>query len=84
MDTSSFCLSFMEKMSTLQHLLCTRLDLYAMGPCLAPMHYCDHPFSVNPPLLTFHIFYSSKTTERVLNEFDKKQVLNILYQVHVF
>ena len=55
------------------------------------MHYCDHALSVvrRPsvvrPSLTFHIFdFSSKTTKQNSRKLDRKQELNILYQVCVF
>ena len=53
------------------------------------MHYCDHALSVvRPsvcPSLTFHIFdFSSETTEQNSTKLDRKQELNILYQVCVF
>ena len=60
------------------------------------MHYCNHALSVRlsvclsvrpsvRPSLTFHIFdFSSKTTEQNSTKLDRKQELNILYQVCVF
>ena len=54
------------------------------------MHYCDHALSVvrpsvRPSSLTFHIFdFSSETTEQNLTKLDRKQDLNVLYQVCVF
>ena len=56
----------------------------------AQVHYCDHALSVvRPsvvlPSLTFHIFdFSSETIEQNLRKLDRKQELNILYQVCVF
>ena len=60
----------------------------------AQVHYCDHALSVvrHPsvrssvcPSLTFHIFdFSSETTEQNSTKLDRKQELNILYQVCVF
>ena len=54
----------------------------------AQVHYCDHPSSVHLsvcPSLTFHIFdFSSETAERNLTKLDRKQDLNVLYQVCVF
>ena len=42
------------------------------------------PSSVRPSL-TFHIFdFVSKTAEQILTKLDRKQVLNVLYQVCVF
>ena len=49
------------------------------------MHYCDHALSVvRPSSLTFHIFDFSETTERNSTKLDRKQDLNVLYQVCVF
>ena len=52
------------------------------------MHYCDHPSSVClsvRPSLTFHIFDSfSETAEQNSTKLDRKQDLNVLYQVCVF
>ena len=49
------------------------------------MHYCDHALSVVRPSLTFHIFdFSSETTEHNSTKLDRKQDLNVLYQVCVF
>ena len=54
------------------------------------VHNCDQALSVilsssAPRSLTFHIFdFSSKTAERNLPKLDRKQHLNILYQVCVF
>ena len=55
----------------------------------AQVHYCDQALSVvRPsvcPSLTFHIFdFSSKTAEQNSTKLDRKQELNILYQVCVF
>ena len=52
----------------------------------AQVHYCDHALSVvRRPSLTFHIFdFSSETTEQNSTKLDRKQELNILYQVCVF
>ena len=60
----------------------------------AQVHYCDHALSVvrrpsvRPsvrPSLTFHIFdFSSETAERNSTKLDRKQDLNVLYQVCVF
>ena len=50
----------------------------------AQVHYCDHASSVRLSL-TFHIFYfSSETAEQNSTKLDRKQDLNILYQVWVF
>ena len=49
------------------------------------MHYCDHALSVVRPSLTFHIFdISSETAEWNYSKLDRKQDLNVLYQVCVF
>ena len=52
------------------------------------MHYCDHASVVRLsvcPSLTFHIFdFFSETAERNLTKLDRKQDLNVLYQVCVF
>ena len=50
------------------------------------MHYCDHALSVvRPSSLTFHIFdFFSETTERNSTKLDRKQDLNVFYQVCVF
>ena len=51
----------------------------------AQVHYFDHVLYVVCPSLTFHIFnFSSKTTERNSTKLDRKQDLNLLYQVYVF
>ena len=60
----------------------------------AQVHYCDHALSirrpsvcpsVRRPSLTFHIFdFSSETAERNSTNLDRKQNLNIIYQVCVF
>ena len=55
----------------------------------AQVHYCDHALSVvRPsvrPSLTFHILdFSSKSAARNSTKLDRKQDLNVLYQVCVF
>ena len=62
----------------------------------AQVHYCDHalsvvrrpsvrPSSVRRPSLTLHIFnFFSETAERNSTKLDRKQDLNVLYQVCVF
>ena len=42
------------------------------------MHYCYHALSVG------HFDFFSETAERNLPKFDRKQELNVLYQVCVF
>ena len=50
------------------------------------MHYCDHALSVvRRPSLTSHIFdFFSETAERNSTKLDRKQDINVLYQVCVF
>ena len=56
----------------------------------AQVHYCDHALSVvRPssvrPSLTFHIFdFSSEIAEQNSTKLDRKQDLNLLFQVCVF
>ena len=56
----------------------------------AQVHYFDHALSVvRPssvrPSLTFHIFdFSFETTEQNSTKLNRKQELNVLYQVFVF
>ena len=52
----------------------------------AQMHYRDHALSVvRPSSLTYQIFvFFSDITERYSTKFDRKQDLNVLYQVCVF
>ena len=56
----------------------------------AQVHYCDHALSsVRPsvvrPSLTFHIFdFFSETAERNSTKLDRKQDLNVFFQVCVF
>ena len=51
----------------------------------AQVHYCDHALSVVRPSLTFHIFnFFSETAEQNSTKLDRKQHLNVLYQVCVF
>ena len=68
--------------------------LSSVSPFSAPetkaqVHYCDHIIIVRASVvrlsLTFHIFdFSSETTERNSTLLDRKQDLNVLYQVCVF
>ena len=49
------------------------------------MHYCDHALSVVNPSFTFnHFDFSSETAEQNSTELDRKQELNIFYQVCAF
>ena len=52
----------------------------------AQVHYCDHALSVvRRPSLTFHIFdFFSETAKQNSTKLDRKQELNVLYQVCVF
>ena len=53
----------------------------------ARVHYCDQAFSVvcRPLSLTFHIVvFFSETTWRNSTKLDRKQALNVLYQVCAF
>ena len=59
----------------------------------AQVHYCDHTLSVvrrmsvvrRLSVVNFHIFdFSSETTEQNSTKLDRKQDLNVLYQVCVF
>ena len=67
-----------------------RRSLFSAPEPKAQVHYCDHALSVvRPsvvrPSLTFHIFnFSFETTERNSTKLDRKQDLNVLYQVCVF
>ena len=70
-------------------LLLIKMFIFSAPEPKAQVHYCDHALSVvRPsvcPLLTFHIFnFSSETAERNSMKLDRKQDLNILYQVCVF
>ena len=61
-------------------------DIFSAPEPKAQMHYCDHALSaVRLSSLTFHIFnFSSKTAEQNSMKLDRKQDLNVLYQVCVF
>ena len=52
----------------------------------AQVHYCDHALSIlRPSVVNFHIFdFFSETAERNSTQLDRKQDLNVLYQVCVF
>ena len=66
------------------------MSIFSAPEPKAQVHYCDHALSVVcpsvvRPSLTFHIFdFSSETTERNSTKVDRKQDLNILYQVYAF
>ena len=75
--------------------VCCQLEywpwLFSAPEPKAQVHYCDHALSVvhRPssvrPSLTFHIFdFSSETAEQNSMKLDRKQDLNVLYQVCVF
>ena len=51
----------------------------------AQVHHCDHALSIVRPSSTSHIFdFSSETAEQNSTKLDRKQDLNVLYQVCVF
>ena len=50
----------------------------------AQVHYCDHSWCVVRPSLTFYIFDFFETSEPNSAKLDRKQDLNVLYQVCVF
>ena len=61
------------------------LTVFSAPEPKAQVHYCDHALSVVRPSLTFHIFdFSSETTEQNSTKLDRKQDLNVLYQVCIF
>ena len=72
-------------------------SIFSVPEPKAQVHYCDHMLSVVRPSvvrpsvvrrlssLTFHFFdFSSETTEWNLTKLDRKQDLNVFYQVCVF
>ena len=62
-----------------------KFDFFSAPERKAQVHYCDHVLSVVRPSLTFHIFdFFSETAEQNSTKLDRKQELNILYQVCVF
>ena len=63
-----------------------QLFLFSAPEPKAQVHYCDHALSVvRPSSLTFHIFdFSSEAAKRNSMKLDRKQELNVLYQVCVF
>ena len=64
---------------------CAEQLLFSAPEPKAQVHYCDHALSVVRPSLTFHIFdFSSETAEQNSTKRDRKQDLNVLYQVCVF
>ena len=80
----------LKKTSNKDEMLLWDTYLFSAHEPKAQVHYCDHALSVIRPSvrlssLTFHIFdFSSETTERNLTKLDRKQDLNVLYQVCVF
>ena len=77
----------------------TTFSIFSAPEPKAQVHYCDHALSVvrrpsvrrpsvRPsvrPSLTLHIFnFFSETAERNSTKLDRKQDLNVLYQVCVF
>ena len=73
--------------------LYTKKVIFSAPEPKAQVHYCDHVLSVvRPsvclsvrPSLTFHIFdFFSETAEQNSTKLDRKQDLNVLYQVCVF
>ena len=52
----------------------------------AQVHYCDHTLSVvRPSVVNFHIFdFSSETVKQNSTKLNRKQDLNVLYQICVF
>ena len=68
-----------------------RLFIFSAPEPKAQVHYCDHalsvvrPSSVRPSSLTFHIFdFSFETAKQNSMKLDRKQDLNVLYQVCIF
>ena len=68
------------------------LTLFSAPEPKAQVHYCDHTLSVvrrpsvrRPSVVNFHIFdFSSETAQQNSTKLDRKQDLNVLYQVCVF
>ena len=62
------------------------LAIFSAPKPMAQVHYCDHALSVvRLSSLTFHIFdFFSETAEWNSTKLDRKQDLNVLYQVCVF
>ena len=82
----SKCRTFYWQILTLLPL---GVSIFSAPEPKAQVHYCDYVLSVvRPsvcPSLTFHIFdFFSETAERNSTKLDRKQDLNILYQVCVF
>ena len=77
----SFCL-----IKATRPKICKKSVFSAPEPLKAQVHYCEHALSVVLlSLLTFHIFdFSSETAEQNSKKLDRKQDLNVLYQVCVF
>ena len=78
-----------EKYTTQKKFRITCSIVFSAPEPKAQVHYCDHALSVvRPsvrPSLTFHIFdFFSETAEWNSTKLDRKQDLNVLYQVCVF
>ena len=69
-----------------EHKCFTNIWVFSAHEPKAQVHYCDHALSVirRPLSLTFNIFDFSETAERNSTKLDRKQHLNVLYQVCVF
>ena len=73
-------------------LVTNSLNIFSAPEPKAQVHYCDHALSVvrlssvrRPSSLTFHIFdFFSETSKRNSTKLDRKQDLNVFYQVCVF
>ena len=70
----------------LYFIICNNFGIFSAPEPKAQMHYCDHelsvPLSVRQLSLTFHIFdFFSETSEINSYKLDRKQGLNVLYQV---
>ena len=85
---SVWMLTFMINYFSAQVNIYSNVYVFSAPEPKAQVHYCDHTSVVRlsvRPSLTFHIFdFSSETTEQNSTKLDRKQELNILYQVCVF
>ena len=73
-----------QSYSQATHVFLGMLPLFSAPEPKAQVHYCYHALSVRPSL-TFHIFdFSSETAAQNSMKLDRKQELNVLYQVCVF